>query len=440
MALAKPSARTRTRWTKQLAAVSKLVNTDTNDAVDTERRSLSRRRSFWVVMTLILLSAVVWLATVVLDRNKPNPLEVYRAGMAALDQGDLERVDAAINQLEGEVRFEEHRCLLRARLMLRGGNYVSALDQLTRLNYEGKLRKPALLLTGEALYWLQRLAEAEKIFRQVLSEHPDSVRAHRWLGAIHYDLGAYDLAVVHLQKLAELQPDDFSPHRLIGLMAHDFEDEKNAIEHYRKALDRKPPIGVREEIVHELAEAHINQREYDAAVEILNQSGGGDVVKALLAECYWGMGEHDRARKLLERAARGPEGNDRRILLLQARISLESNDAEAAIAILKRALQVDAHDAECRYQIALAYRKLGRNDESEVHMKLRSESQALKERLTELNLQANREPRNAGIREELAEVCEKLGKHKLAQMWRQAAEAGRQANEIQKAQGFRLGR
>ncbi|GIS61200.1 MAG: hypothetical protein CM1200mP2_34250 [Planctomycetaceae bacterium] len=45
-------------------------------------------------------------------------------------------------------------------------------------------------------------------------------------------------------------------------------------------------------------------------------------------------------------------------------------------------------------------------------------SQKLKQELTEKNLEANRAPDNAEVRDRLAELCDALGKSELATMWR----------------------
>ena len=45
--------------------------------------------------------------------------------------------------------------------------------------------------------------------------------------------------------------------------------------------------------------------------------------------------------------------------------------------------------------------------------------------LTKLNIKAIREPTNADVRNELAELCETLDKPELAHMWRRAAESVR---------------
>jgi tetratricopeptide (TPR) repeat protein len=127
---------------------------------------------------------------------------------------------------------------------------------------------------------------------------------------------------------------------------------------------------------------------------------------------------------LLDRAVElSPD--ERSVLLLDGRMRLDAGDAGAAVVSLKRALARDPHDYECRYQLALAYRRSGRTGAYDVEISRMKRSQDLYKRLSELNLQAIRRPRDAEIRDQLADVCQKLGKHKLAKMWSNAADVFR---------------
>ena len=48
----------------------------------------------------------------------------------------------------------------------------------------------------------------------MLRTDPESTDAHRWLGQIFYNLGAFQAAATHLQKLVELEPENY-----LGLVA-----------------------------------------------------------------------------------------------------------------------------------------------------------------------------------------------------------------------------
>jgi hypothetical protein len=62
-------------------------------------------------------------------------------------------------------------------------------------------------------------------------------------------------------------------------------------------------------------------------------------------------------------------------------------------------------------------------------MKRMRQSQALRRRLTDLSDQAVLRPRDAQVRDELADVCEQLAKPELARLYRQAADACRRSGK-----------
>jgi predicted Zn-dependent protease len=146
---------------------------------------------------------------------------------------------------------------------------------------------------------------------------------------------------------------------------------------------------------------------------------------ALASECNWSMGREKEARPLLA-SAEESNPDERQVLLLKARIQMETGDPEAAIDPLRRHLQNDRHDFECRYRLALLYQRLGRSHDYERESALMLASQKLRNELNESSDRAVEEPRNAEVRERIAEICERLDKPELAAIYRTAARACRQ--------------
>ncbi|HSG70164.1 MAG TPA: hypothetical protein VLA12_07105, partial [Planctomycetaceae bacterium] len=87
-------------------------------------------------------------------------------------------------------------------------------------------------------------------------------------------------------------------------------------------------------------------------------------------------------------------------------------------------------DAEIRYQLAQAYARLNRQQDYEREILVFQEHSEASKRLTELNLQAVRDPRDPIVRDQLAEICETLGKQDLAEMWRKAAHNCREGQAL----------
>jgi predicted Zn-dependent protease len=115
-------------------------------------------------------------------------------------------------------------------------------------------------------------------------------------------------------------------------------------------------------------------------------------------------------------------------------MALDSQQTAAIVKPLQRLLNQDPHDTACRYQLAQAWQRLGQTKKYKQEMARHKVSEELKKELTETNLQANRAPDNAEVRDRLAEICETLGKHDLARMWRQAAAACRRLPQPQSTQ------
>jgi len=376
------------------------------------------------VLTIALIAAAAAAAAFAGWRQRRTPDAAYRDGFKAIARGDVEGAESAVDALRDAPGYESHRHLLQAARHLQSGDAGGAMRELTFVRATGDLREPAYLLKGEALYRLGRLLEAEQVLLRLDELHPDHPQVCRWLAAVYYDLGAMHDAVGRLEQLAKLEPRDFSPHRMLGMIHADFERYAKAIHHYQEALRRSPPEADRVRMTRELAQALVRERRYAEALEALKDVPAGPEVLVLQAECRWDLGEREEGRRLLTRA-KEMKPDLRAVLLLEARMASDTDRPAEAVAPLVRSLELDRHDPEARYQLAMTYRRLGRTEDFERELARKEESQELRDRLTQLNLKAMDEPRNAEVRDGLAEVCERLGKPELAAMWRAAAEACR---------------
>lgn len=308
----------------------------------------------------------------------------------------------------------------------KAGDHSAALNSFFRMDQDGPLRQHIQLQAGKSCYALGRLVEAVSLFRSVIDQSSDSPEANRWLGIVYYDLGAYDLAIVHLSRLTELEPDDFRPYRLLGLMHRDFERDADSEAFYLKALELTPPKEIRREIVGELALAYIGQRKYREALKLVEAEPADAELLALGSRCLMNLAEKEKAATRLKEAAR-LEPDHRTVLMLQAEFFQADNRNTEAIGRLRRAVKLDHFDIEARYKLALLLQKLGSADEYKAEIAEWEKQKKMKEQLTELNIKALSEPFNSELRFELADLCEQLGKKELATMWRKAGESIRTA-------------
>jgi len=397
-------------------------------------REWLKTRRFICSIALIALALSCALTAWLVVQARSSPEKRYRHALAALKARDFRSVAAASRSLESIPEFEDRVRYLRAACFTKTGNFQQALDELARAPQAHELLVPMLLLVVEAQYGAGRLAEAEAAARRAVEEEPGNVDAHRWLASIFYDLGANQAAAAELSTVVQLAPQDFSPHHLLATIESDAEQFQKAADEYRAALELNPPGSIRPALVRGFVSALVSRRDYSAALEALeaerrrNSLPQDAVCLALEAECRWNVGEQDQARKLLDQAEL-VDTHEPRLLQVRSRILIENGQAAAAVPLLEELLEKDPHDFESRYRLAMAYRKLNEHGRSDEEMARMRESQALRRRLSDLSDQAVTRPRDAQVRDELAEVCEQLAKPELAKLYRQAAEACRRSGK-----------
>jgi len=388
------------------------------------------RRRVWLVLSLLCVVALGLAIGRPMWRRHQLSRRVERM-VAALELRDEPPIDAdLLTALQGDPRFGRELQLFRGTQLLQAGEPLLALKAFASVRPEGSLRIPLLLHVGQALYNTGQLAEAQNVFRQVEFEKPGLVNAHRWLVTVYHELGAMQSAFAELEKVAELEPDDYFAYRLKGLMyLEDFQKPEEAVDEYRQALARNPPPEQVQTIRTEIARGLLFLNDYAGALEILAGAQKDALVLGLQAECRWSMSETAEATRLLDEARR-LDPDERVVLYLTGRFAIEEGRSQAALAPLKLLLERDPHDVQTRYQLSQAYRQLGDQPAAAAELERMNESKALTEKLGPLYEQAMLRQQDPEIRDELAEMCDKLGKHELARVWRRAASQLRQSGSI----------
>jgi len=355
------------------------------------------------------------------SQNRPSVL--YEQAIAEAEKGDFRRVNKAASRLERYPEFQRHAHLLRGCVLLDAGKSASALKELSATRPEGELRFPVLQFTSQALYRVGRISEAADLLVLLAEEDPTNAEAHRWLGAIYYDIGNQAEAVLELTEAARLRPLDHRPHRLMGLICTDESLFGLAIEHYRTALKLGKNIP-QPDIEADLAIVLIQRNRFPEALEVLAAAEPTATVWALRADCYDGLGKPDEARDAVEKSLLSDPDNPKALRLYGAQQVADGN-AQDAIVPLQKVLQQDPHDTKARYQLAMAYLKLGQTEAGQREMDARDASTKLHEQFYAAAKQASTEPANVEIREQLAAIAASLGKREVAKRWQLAANACR---------------
>lgn len=356
-----------------------------------------------------------------------SPAEVFSRGLEAVEKRDFEEVSKAAAMLEKYPDFQRHARLLRGCALLDAGQPSKALKEFSRTKPEGDLRFPALLYTAQALYRCGKLSEAGNLLVVLVSEDPGNVEAHRWLGAIYYDMGMQSAAFVELSAAIRLNPLDYRPHRLLGSMCTEQSLFVEAIDHYRTALKLGKSVP-QPDIETDLATLLIGRNQFEDGLESLKDAKATSTVWALRADCYDGLGQPDASREAVAKAMLADPDNPK-ALLLNGTQQLFDGNPQGAIEALQKVVKQDPHHAPARYQLAMAYLKLGQTEAWQREMEKRDASNRLHDRFRECVIQAAKEPENVEIRQELAELARALGKLEVAKRWDLAAIACRSAVE-----------
>jgi len=346
----------------------------------------------------------------------------FSSGMTALNRGEFLEALESLQRLRHTRPNDDRTRLLSGAIRLRRGDASAAIEDFALLQPNGEIRSPALQWTGECLYALGRLTEAESCFQQLLQIHRDSAEAHRWLAAIYHDLGELNRSVEHLERLTQLAPHDYRPWRMMGSIHRDFEQFSEAAREYRAALDLQMPKGTRSEIVFELADVLMRGHEYRDALQVLTVSAGTAKTSSQIGQCHRALGNRDEAQQCLARA-KAIDPKEVTVQRLDADIAADEERPRDAAALYEKILVQEPHNLECRYQLALAWRELGDVPRYDSEMEQLAHSRGLFEKLTALSTKAMSQPRDAELLNEIAQVCDQLGKHELAKSWRLATDA-----------------
>lgn len=319
-------------------------------------------------------------------------------------------------------QFQQHVVLLEAGLHNKAGRYQEALQMLDELPGDPNLRAATLILQGEACVGLGQLLEGEKKFLEALRFVPNAVEAHRWLAAVYYDLGAVNHAEMHLKTVATLDPNDPRPMRLLGLMNKDYEIFDQAVAAYKEALRRNLAPKEREEVLLELAECFIKQRDYSEALRVLEQAILSPQREVLRAECYYNLGQNPQAIAILDQVLT-EKPDFAQALLVRGDAYLVEGQTDKAVAALARAAELNPFDYETRHRYAHALLRSGDQTAGQTQLAQAEELKQLREQFSKLHEKAFEDIYDPNVRLQLADLARKLGREDLAEVWRKAAEA-----------------
>lgn len=316
------------------------------------------RRVVVGVLAAILAAVVGLVAFASLRTHEPPEARLAREALAAgrLDEarGLIERW-AAAEPGGGEADYE------RAILEVRADRPVEALDAMRRSIARGHAEGPLQVLRAVLLARAGKLAEAEPVLTEAF-QRGDEPRAEVAEGLARIYLRSFRLseALQVLDAWARLAPDDPRPYLLRNEVDERTDAEPAArVRNYREALRRDPNrLDTRLGLAETLREGSLLDEaevEYDALLardpkNVRGLAGAGRV--ALL------KGDLTAATRLFE-AVLAVAPDDKAALRELGLIDMNLGRVASAKARLKRAVEVDPHDAEARYSYSRALKLAG---------------------------------------------------------------------------------
>jgi tetratricopeptide (TPR) repeat protein len=353
-----------------------------------------------------------------IDQLPEGPL--YRTAIAALDVGKTAQAKKAQEELKAMTQRPVLAQAIDGFALAKQGQFDEAIAIAQEVSKVPVMRGEAYLIAGEAFFKRGLWVDAIGAFEGAVETEPNNPRPHRWLGMIHYDLGAMYEAVRHLREVAKLDPSDLAALRLAGLIHRDYEKFEEAIADYEGVLGRGLPEETELKVRLELADSYRQLKRPEEALAAIADCPETAGVLAIRGACKESAGETDEGLRLASRAI---ELDPRHELanLVAGRLHMANQSWPEAIAALKVALDVDPTDHATRYLLGRALVLSGDRDAGEAELAQAERLKGISLKLSELHLEALAKPQDAAVRMKMGELAEELGRPQTALNWYRAA-------------------
>jgi tetratricopeptide (TPR) repeat protein len=353
-----------------------------------------------------------------IDQLPEGPL--YRTAIAALDVGKTAQAKKAQEELMAMTQRPVLAQAIDGFALAKQGQFDEAIAIAQEVSKVPVMRGEAYLIAGEAFFKKGLWVDAIGAFEGAVETEPNNPRPHRWLGMIHYDLGAMYEAVRHLREVAKLDPSDLAALRLAGLIHRDYEKFEEAIADYEGVLGRGLPDETELKVRLELADSYRQLKRPEEALAAIADCPETADVLAIRGACKESAGETDEGLRLASRAI---ELDPRHELanLVAGRLHMANQSWPEAIAALKVALDVDPTDHATRYLLGRALVLSGDRDAGEAELAQAERLKGISLKLSELHLEALAKPQDAAVRLQMGKLAEELGRPQTALNWYRAA-------------------
>ncbi len=295
-----------------------------------------------------------------LEKDAEDPELLYLSAAALLSAGELETAEAQALRASSQWRFDGPLTELLGRIYLAQNRRFRALTAFSQaVEFDPGLLSAYvnLAITHQLLGQPEMALEA---LNEVIGREARYFPAQYHLARILLETDAKELAAETVQVARFIRPDDLDAWLLEARIAKAQGRLSVALFLAREALEFYPGAP---EALREILDIHVQRQEWERAEGILLEleEGGGltpedAVVKA---EVWRALHRTEEVQALLASLAEQYPGHPE-VLLARGKMLLITNDPDAAIRVLGRAVESNPRSAMPRYWAALAHFRLGR--------------------------------------------------------------------------------
>jgi tetratricopeptide (TPR) repeat protein len=347
---------------------------------------------------VLLLIAAAWVAGEVRDaiavrKNASTARRLVAEGKFTEARDPLDRWLKARPD-SGEAMF----------LLAKGALHFQLFDQgfglLARAEALGYPYAPIALERATTLMRMQRLDEAASILNRLVfspgaKADPEADKA---LAKCYLETFQLSAAAVVIERWIRDAPRDPTPHLWKAQVDRRTDADLTTLtEDYEKAIRLDPGCGEALLSLGEMSLLASRPREAESRyTAYLSRFPDNPEARLGLGRALSELGEETAAIRHLDRAAElAPR--DTRPLLERARIDQRSGNLDRALAVLDRAIGIDAEELELHYLRSLALRRLGRKKEALAEVELSGRLRRDQEELSEILGALNASPRDVQL-------------------------------------------
>ncbi len=282
------------------------------------------------------------------------------------------------------------------------------------------------LLTAAKLFvHTRRLTQTDWLIGAALQKGDEREPVLRLAAKVRYDLGREDDVLEHCAELARLNPRDPQPWKWMAYVHEDRGYLEPLIEAYSKLVELSPedadevwPLLIQTLIeTGQAAEARQQFDQWEARSPQLAAKSPLTQAQLLHLE-----GNAPEALRLAELALQDDPAEPA-ALMLKGKILLAQSKLEPAIEVFEKLVQIAPTYSNAYYALGQAYARHGDKQQAENYLAQHQRLLTLSVRIHSLERRAGRNPTDADVRLELAQLYEELGNAEVAQRWKHAAES-----------------